>query len=238
MKFCIDAGHGGNDPGAGKGQYMEKTYALSMALKLGARLSALGHEVVYTRRSDAYISLSGRCQTANEHGSEIFISIHLNASANPAASGIETYCYGMSGKGFRLAECVQKAMIRATGETDRGVKDGKSFAVIRGTKMPAILIETGFISNYHDLKKLITVEHQNALVDAMVSGIREYMGEQDAAKTESAYALTAPNDIVWQLGEWGLVDDPEGMLREMEENPDGRLYHFAKKCVNRMLKAS
>lgn len=233
MIICIDPGHGGHDPGAGSGQYMEKTYALAIAQKLGERLKSMGHEVFYTRRTDAFISLSGRCQAANERKADLFISIHLNAAASSAASGIETFCYGTKGKGKELANCVQRALISATGEKDRGVKDGSRLAVIRGTNMPAILVETGFISNYHDLKKLITYEYQVVLADAIAAGVKEYLGDAPKEDPQSA-PLTAPNDIVWQLSEWGIVTDPEGMLKEMEENPNGRLYHLAKKCVNYM----
>ena len=239
MIICIDPGHGGQDPGAGSGQYMEKTYALAIAKRLGEKLKADSHEVIYTRRSDAFISLSGRCQFANERKADLFIAIHLNAAASPAASGIETFAYGTSGKGYRLATCVQEAMIRATGEKDRGVKNGKSFAVLRGTEMPAILIETGFISNYHDLKKLITCEYQEILAAAILEGVRAYLGTEAATKNKNEKTeLVTPNDIVWQLHAWGIVTDPEGMLAEMKKDPDGRLYHLAQKCVNRLTKAS
>lgn len=174
-KICIDAGHGGKDPGAVSGSYYEKTAALQIALKLNAMLKKCGFAVKLTRNSDTYPSLTERARVANTFGADIFISIHLNAGASKA-NGIETLAYRNSGKTGTLAAEVHKAMITATNARDRGIKERPDLAVLNSTVMPAILIETGFISNAEEREKLFSGSYQDLLCNAIVSGVCNYFG--------------------------------------------------------------
>ena len=174
MRICIDAGHG-FEPGAINGKYYEKVAALSISLKLGAILAEKGIDVIYTRDCDENVELGERCQIANKANADYFISIHLNAATAKSANGIETYAYGTSGKGHELAKAVQKELITKTGATDRGVKSA-NFYVLKHTKMPAILVETGFISNDAECLALFKDGYQSIIAEAIAKAVCKTVG--------------------------------------------------------------
>jgi N-acetylmuramoyl-L-alanine amidase len=97
-RVVIDAGHGGHDSGTvGPNGLMEKDLVLDVALRLGALITKqLGAEVVYTRSSDVFIPLEERTKIANDHKADLFISVHANSSAEPAATGVETYYFNLN----------------------------------------------------------------------------------------------------------------------------------------------
>lgn len=176
-KICIDPGHGGIQPGAVNGSIMEKDLALKISLKVGEKLKKDGVEVVYTRINDNVEwsqepakDLGKRCEISNSSGVDYFISIHLNSSLNKNANGIETYCLARGGKGEKLAVEIQRELIKAVGAVNRGVKTA-NYYVLKNTHAPAVLIETGFISNQNDLKKLLDESYQDILASAIERGI-------------------------------------------------------------------
>lgn len=172
-RICIDAGHGGSDPGAINGTYKEKKAALGIALELGLALYRGGYEVYFTRTNDTFVSLADRCTISNLSDADLFVSVHLNSSTSATASGIETYVYrSASTTARKVADKVQKQLIEATGAKDRGVKES-GFYVLKNTKSPAILIETGFISNSTECKKLFTTDYQQDIAKAIYNGIRQ-----------------------------------------------------------------
>ena len=175
MRICIDAGHGGNDAGAVNGKYYEKVAALSISLKVGSILAAAGADIIYTRDKDETVELGERCRIANNDDADYFISIHLNAATAKSANGIETYAYGTSGKGYELAKAVQKELIVSTGARDRGVKSA-NFYVLKHTKMPAILIETGFISNDAECLALFKDGYQGIIAEAIAKAVKKTVG--------------------------------------------------------------
>lgn len=121
IKICIDAGHGGADPGAVNGKLYEKTAALAIAKMLGEKLKEYGAEVIYTRTADVSgeLELGERTDLANKAKADYFISVHLNSSTAGSANGIETFAYSAAGKAWELAQAVQKALITATGAANR-----------------------------------------------------------------------------------------------------------------------
>lgn len=172
-RICIDAGHGGSDPGAKNGTYKEKNAALGIAFELGLVLYRGGYEVYFTRTNDTAVSLADRCTISNLSDADLFVSVHLNSSTSATASGIETYVYrSASTTARKVADKVQKQLIEATGAKDRGVKES-GFYVLKNTKSPAILIETGFISNSTECKKLFTTDYQRTIAKAIYNGIRQ-----------------------------------------------------------------
>ena len=175
MKIVIDAGHGGSDPGAVNRKHYEKDVALTIALKLGQLLSKAGADVIYTRTTDRTVELGERCQIANNASADYFISIHLNAAEAKSANGIETYAYGISGKGTELAKAVQKELITKTGARDRGVKSA-NFYVLKRTRMPAILVETGFISNDAECLALFKDGYQRIIAEAIAKAVKNTVG--------------------------------------------------------------
>lgn len=89
--ICIDPGHGGIQPGAAYGGRLEKDATLSISMRLRDKLEASGYRVILTRETDIEVSLKRRCEISNGAGADAFVSIHLNASTNPAAHGAETW---------------------------------------------------------------------------------------------------------------------------------------------------
>ena len=172
MKIIIDAGHGGKDPGA-SGQFSnEKDVALKISRMLYALLKKVGHEVRLTREDDSYPEWNQRVESTAD---DLFISIHCNASNNPRASGIETFCYKGSKEGKELAELVQANLIKHTSRIDRGVKENRGLYVLKNTKCPAVLAEIGFISNIEEEVLLNCVEYQVEVSLAIVKAVDEFV---------------------------------------------------------------
>lgn len=162
MKIFIDAGHNDSkwDTGAtGNGlREQDVTYAVSKAL--AEKLEAVGVSTKLSREKKGNIlgintstSLSARATMANNWGADLFISIHCNAYSNTSAKGTEVYAYSTSSKAYPIAEKICNAICNKLGTTNRGTKTA-SFAVLKKTDMPAMLIELGFITNTSDAKLL------------------------------------------------------------------------------------
>ena len=124
MKICIDPGHGGYDPGAVNHNVgvTEKALALKIAALLGGELASRGYDVFFTRELDQFIPLGFRTKIANNEKADLFISIHLNAAADPAAQGIETWYYEGSRESERLAAIVQRELKDQFLAKNRGIK--------------------------------------------------------------------------------------------------------------------
>lgn len=126
-----------------------------------------------TRSNDTFLELKERAAMANNLKADIFISVHANSSGSSSASGTETYYQREASKA--LANVMHKYLVQATGLSDRGVRYG-NFHVIRETKMPAVLLEVGYLSNKKDEALLFTDALQNKVAASIVSGIKEYLG--------------------------------------------------------------
>lgn len=174
MKICIDAGHGGIDPGAvGTTPFRldEKTINLAIASHLEEALESRGHWVVMTRRYDRTLALADRAAFANRLGADLFVSIHLNAAAEPQAEGMEVFHFPGSAAGEQFARQVLAAMAAAfPGHRNRGVKSA-SFVVLRDTHMPAILVECEFLSNPQQLRFLSDPATWNQMARAIANGL-------------------------------------------------------------------
>lgn len=170
--IVVDAGHGGKDPGAkGVSGNVEKDYNLSVANKLVEFLSKYPEfQVVTTRSSDTFIELKERAKIANDMGADLFISIHAN-SFKPETRGTETFYYHDFSK--ELATVVHRHLVGATKFPNRGVQTAP-FVVIKQTTMPAVLTETGFLSNKIENSQLISPEFQTTIAQALAQAIREY----------------------------------------------------------------
>lgn len=172
--IVLDAGHGAKDSGAVgvTGKY-EKKFNLSIVLKTAELLKKEPDlQVVLTRSDDTFLELKERAAIANNLKADLFISVHAN-SGSAKATGTETYYQRDASKAF--ANVMHKHLVKATGLSDRGVRYG-NFHVIRETKMPAILLEAGYLSNKGDEALLFTEELQDRFAQAIVDGIKEYLG--------------------------------------------------------------
>lgn len=176
-RIVIDAGHGGNDPGAiiKSAGVNEKTLNLQVALILRDKLTMAGYEVIMNRDSDYFVPLKDRYVNANESDADLFVSIHHNSTTNTSTSGIETL-HNNSNDNKEIAVYVQNQIISSTGAVNRGTKVRTDLAVLNGTRMPAVLIELGFMTNSGELSKLTDSSYQNIMADAILSGINQYFG--------------------------------------------------------------
>lgn len=172
---AIDPGHGGRDPGAvGIGGLQEAGIVLDIGLQVAQLLQEKGVQVILTRQDDREIDLEPRVRDANRANADLFVSIHANAIdlSRPDVNGIETYYY--SDSGAQLARVIHNAVVRLTGSRDRRVRFAR-FYVLRNTTMPAVLVETGFVTGEEDAVRLNDPEFRTRMAEAIAAGILEYV---------------------------------------------------------------
>jgi len=196
----LDPGHGGADPGTGQGSLQEKGFTLDIVKRIRARLRENHVNVMLTRDRDATMSLEERCWRADRYGSDVFVSIHLNASRNQAISGVETYivpasgypttveqeqnvvsvkrkdCPGnrFDGANVVLGQYLHKGVLAHTGAADRGIRRAR-FYVIRNANSPAALVECGFLSNRGESKKILDADYRDQIAEGVARGILTYL---------------------------------------------------------------
>ena len=192
----IDPGHGGRDSGASYGGVHEKNLALSVSNKLRENLLKYGINVLMTRTGDYDVDFkTERSRMTNASNADLFISIHFNATGAGVsnATGIETYWYQynpeyqpkinkeMHNNPTRLAESeilankVQESLIKETGAVNRGVRR-ETFAVLRETAIPAILVELGFMDNPSELQVIKQDSYHTRLAKALAQGVMNWYG--------------------------------------------------------------
>jgi N-acetylmuramoyl-L-alanine amidase len=200
--IVLDPGHGGKDTGNRTGfgffGHSEKTYTLLLAQELQQQLRAAGFNVLLTRNSDTFVELPARPDLANRRGADLFVSLHFNAtqSGKDEVSGPETYCitpvgaassnaqgeganYGatpanrVEARSLLLAYQVQRALVRNLPVEDRSVRRAR-FAVLRDAEMPAILVESGYMTHPQEGKKIFTDAYRKQIAAAIVKGIVSY----------------------------------------------------------------
>ena len=176
MKICIDPGHSGPcEPGACAGGVTEADINLQVA-KIAARiLASRGHEVKLTREKDIdNDDLLWRAEVAWQFRADIFISLHCNAAASPAAHGTEVFYYPTSQGGHALARCLQAALVRNCQTEDRGVKTNDEWTVLLETACPAVLVEMAFISNDQDRELLTDRFRQRQIAVGIANGVEDF----------------------------------------------------------------
>ncbi|MBR6712136.1 MAG: N-acetylmuramoyl-L-alanine amidase [Selenomonadaceae bacterium] len=164
MKIFINAGHGGNDPGACGNGLRESDVALSIGKLTEKYLKAVGYDVKLFQ----YDGLQTICDVANDWCADLFVSIHCNAGGG---TGTETYYFQGSANGETLAAYVQKQIVKSLPVVNRGVKHA-NFYVLKYTDMPAVLVETAFIDNFLDAKLLR--DRQDDFARAIARGISDF----------------------------------------------------------------
>ena len=171
----IDPGHGGHDRGGMPGQRLaEKGFTLDTAKRLARVLgNGTGIKVVLTRDDDTFVSLNERTNIANQYaGSDaIFVSIHFNAGRREGAYGIETYYNNQ--RGYRLAASVHPRVIRAMASIDQGVRH-RGYWVLRKNRLPAILVECGFLTNPAEAARISDSQSRERLARAIADAIVRY----------------------------------------------------------------
>ena len=169
--IMLDAGHGGINPGAVYDGRLEKDDALNLVLAVGEILQNNGIDVEYTRTTDVYQTPFEKAQIANEADVDFFVSLHRNSfPEDNVVSGVESLVYDLSGVKLEMAENIN-AQLETVGFVNLGVKARPNLVVLRRTKMPAVLVEVGFINS--DTDNQIFDANFNAIAQAIADGIIE-----------------------------------------------------------------
>lgn len=165
--IIVDPGHGGSDQGASsKSGTLEKNVTLKTGLMLKKKLEAAGAEVIMTRSTDKYVKLKDR-----QGAADAFISIHSDALSENTPNGLTVYYYRDSQKS--LADTLHMAIRKKSLLSDRGVRQ-ENFQVIRQTKIPAVLLELGYISNPLDEQMMKDDVQRQIVTTSIVDGLRNY----------------------------------------------------------------
>ena len=180
--IVIDAGHGGNDPGTiGFSGNYEKDINLEISKKLKEKLKADGYKVILTRDNDEYVDNLVRAKLANKKRARVFISIHGNAMENNnSTNGIQVLYYPNRESTIgdlnnnELAQIMMDSLINGTGANNKGIIEREDLIVLNQTKMPAIIVECGFLSNENEERLLLTDDYQNKVADSIIDGLEEY----------------------------------------------------------------
>ena len=169
--IVLDAGHGGENPGATYQGRQEKDDALNLVLAVGAILEAGGQEVYYTRTTDIYESPAQKAAEGNQVGADYFVSIHRNASPYPNQyTGVESLVYNKYGSAARMAKNIN-AQLEKVGFANQGITERPNLAVLRRTRMPAVLVEVGFINT--DADNELLDGRFDEVANAIAAGILE-----------------------------------------------------------------
>ena len=195
----LDPGHGGHDKGALSRYGSEKDFALDVARTLRTLLQAKGLRVIMTREGDYFVPLEVRAQIANAARNSIFVSIHFNATdRDPNATGFEIFSFTPRGapstsddsvapsslsvqagtevdaKSVALSACIYHSMIGHIPEFDRGIKRAR-FAVLRLTRVPAVLVEGGFLTERGESQLIAKKDWRVKLAQAISAGVENYV---------------------------------------------------------------
>ena len=194
----LDPGHGGRDSGAFYYNVAEKDLNMQIYRKLRTKLEELGYKVLTSRDSDIDVDfITERSRMVNKTNSDIFISIHFNATGNTysKASGIQTYSYSdepdypskinkfwhnhpdRMSESKRLAAAIHSSLLAETGAKDAGLLES-SYAVLRETAKPAVLLELGYMDNFSENQQIRDSHYQDKLVAGIVKGIQKYYAGQ------------------------------------------------------------
>ena len=169
----LDAGHGGVNPGATFEGRRESDDALELTLAIGNILEENGIDVEYSRTTDIYESPGQKAREANESGADYFVSIHRNSSIYPEQySGIESLVYAKGMRSEDLAQNINREL-EQVGFINLGISERPNLAVLRRTRMPAVLVEVGFINTANDNEILDTrfYEVANAIAQGIIQTV-------------------------------------------------------------------
>ena len=181
--IVLDSGHGGEDPGKiGVNQAKEKDVNLKIAKKTKERLEKKGWKVVMTREKDVMLGdpaagnkkihdMKARVERINKTMPQAAVSIHQNSYQDAQIHGAQVFYYSHSEEGKRMAEVMQKALLKADEENTRKAKANDTYYLLKRTEVPTIIVECGFLSNPEEAAKLVSPKYQEKLAEAIAEGI-------------------------------------------------------------------
>lgn len=172
----VDPGHGGHDPGAVYQSYREKDINLDVAKLIADKL--IGS--IVTREGDIYVPVSRRAEIANKADVDLFVSIHTNSSENPPSTGgPEVLYYADSPRGKELASRIRTALGGTRALVPIKSKEERGYGLLKGTKMPAVIVELGFINSDEDRKYLLDADWREKTADKIARVVRDFQSKMD-----------------------------------------------------------
>ncbi len=181
--IVIDPGHGGKDSGAVAGSVYEKHITTPVSLLLRDALMQNGYNVIMTRVDDVDLGLYDRPIIANNANADLFISIHANASLKPQVKGLEVLYCPANERDIKLedqhpfAKAIHDNIRTLTNRPGRGIVKRSDLVVLNRTYMPAVLVEIGYMSNAEELQVILREDYQNLIVQGILNGVKEYLGD-------------------------------------------------------------
>ena len=223
IKYYIDVGHGGNDPGAiGINNIEEEDINLEVAKYLRTELEWHGINVMLSRTDDTAKKNEVKANEANTWGADVVCSLHCNAYDEEEANGTEVLIYKKGGQAEKLAKKVLSQLLSVLKTTNRGIKERSGLIILKNTVAPAILCEIAFVTNKKDKAKIDEAHEHKAVAIAICKGICEhhgiaYKGEAKVNKTKfkdedkmSPWAI----DFIVKASEAGIMNgDTNGNFR-------------------------
>lgn len=185
----LDAGHGGHDPGAQSGGLREKDLTLDIVKRTINKLKKYNVKVIATRTTDKFISLSGRASIANRNKADLFVSVHINSGGG---TGFESFIYNgaIQSSTKSLQNAIHSNVVKKLNVRDRGKKRA-NFAVVRETRMPAVLTENLFIDGDNALlKKSSTLDK---IAQGHADGIAEFLGLKKSSGSKPSNTSKKPS---------------------------------------------
>ena len=218
--IMLDAGHGGYDNGATYMERREKDDNLALTMALGEILKNAGYNVLYTRESDVYQTPLRKAQIANESGADFFISLHRNAASYPNQyNGVQTLIFNPGGVKQEMAENINDEL-EELGFRNIEVSIRPDLAVLRRTRMPALLVEAGFIDS--DKDNAIFSNQLQQVAQAIADGIEETIGATQTV-TDSVVSNHSQPENEQNQGNYGVlimgftsVEEAQQLIRDME----------------------
>lgn len=185
ITICIDPGHGGKDGGAIYEGYVEKDINLEISLKLKKVLEEIGYEVVLTRDQDYHLpkgleytkakDLNERIKIINESKAFMLISIHANKYSSPIVHGAQVFYKSSSRESMVLAALIQKNIVNSFANNNRVSKSIDTIYLLNAISIPAVIVESGFMSNPGDLKNITDEKFQEDFSKIIATSINEYL---------------------------------------------------------------
>ena len=218
--IMLDAGHGGYDNGATYMERREKDDNLALTMALGEILKNAGYNVLYTRESDVYQTPLRKAQIANESGADFFISLHRNAASYPNQyNGVQTLIFNPGGVKQEMAENINDEL-EELGFRNIDVSIRPDLAVLRRTRMPALLVEAGFIDS--DKDNAIFSNQLQQVAQAIADGIEETIGATQTI-TDSVVPNHSQLKNEQNQGNYGVLimgftsmEEAQQLIRDME----------------------
>ncbi len=216
VRIVLDAGHGGHDPGAVANALKEKDLTLTITKHIGRMLSEYeGVEVFYTRTDDRFLELEERAEIANRLNADFFCSVHINSGGG---TGFESFIFNNpDAKTIVYQNVIHAEIMKAIGNVkDRGKKRA-NYAVLRETKMPAILTENLFIDNPNDAAKLKSEQFLLQIAYGHVNGLAKAFGLKKKAKSQPKENETEKKLYRVQVGAFSDRENAERLAEELKK---------------------